>query len=210
MAEIKLSAEPRTEFGKGAARRIRRADKVPAVLYGHQAEPVHLTLPGHETLLALREANALLNIEVEGGGSHLALPKQVQRDPITGFVKHVDLILVRRGEKVLVEVPLRISGTPADDGMVNVERNSIEVRAEATNIPSEIDVSIDGLAIGTQILLGTIVLPEGVELHGDPEEVAIHIAVPEAIPEPEPAEEAEGEEAAEGEETAEGEDTEEA
>lgn len=202
MAEIKLSAEARTEFGKGAARRIRREDKVPAVLYGHHAEPVHLTLPGHETLLALREANALLSIEIQGGETHLALPKQVQRDPITGFVKHVDLILVRRGEKVLVEVPLHVIGNPADDGMVNVERNSIEVRAEATNIPSEIEVSVEGLEIGTQILLGAIQLPEGVELPGDPDEVAIHITIPEtnAVPEPAEGEGAEGEGAADGSE----------
>ncbi|HEU5044119.1 MAG TPA: 50S ribosomal protein L25, partial [Nocardioidaceae bacterium] len=113
MSESKIQAEPRTEFGKGAARRIRRADKVPAVLYGHGTPPVHITLPGHETMLALKHGgvNALLTIVVEGK-SQLALPKQVQRDPIKGFLEHLDLIVVKRGEKVTVEVPVHVVGDP--------------------------------------------------------------------------------------------------
>ena len=119
MPEVKLTAETRTEFGKGAARRIRRADKVPAVLYGHGTDPIHITLPGHETLLALRQANALLSIEVDGG-SQLALPKQVQRDPIKHTIEHVDLVLVRRGEKVTVDIPVLIEGEAAADTLVDV------------------------------------------------------------------------------------------
>lgn len=175
MAEIKLTADSRTEFGKGAARRIRRADKVPAVLYGHGTDPIHISLPGHETLLALRAANALLSITVDGAAPQLALPKQVQRDPIKGFIKHVDLVIVRRGEKVTVDVPLVVEGEAATDTLVGIEHNSITVLAEATNIPTEITVSVEGLEAGTQILLGAIALPEGVELHGDPEALAINI-----------------------------------
>ena len=109
MPEVKLIAELRTEFGKGAARRIRRADKVPAVLYGHGTDPIHIALPGHETLLALRTANALLSIEVDGS-SQLALPKQVQRDPLKHTIEHVDLVIVRRGEKVTVDVAIHLVG----------------------------------------------------------------------------------------------------
>ena len=111
-SEVKIQAESRTEFGKGAARRIRRADKVPAVLYGHGTDPVHITLPGHDLMLALKTANALLSIELDGD-SQLALPKQVQRDPIKGFIEHADLIIVRRGEKVTVDVPLVLVGEAA-------------------------------------------------------------------------------------------------
>src|SRR6478735_7686738 len=151
-SEVKIAAETRTEFGKGAARRIRRADKVPAVLYGHGTDPVHITLPGHETLLALRQANALLSIEVDGG-SQLALPKQVQRDPIKHTIEHVDLLLVRRGEKVTVDIPVLIEGEAAPDTLVDVVANTVSVEAEATHIPQQIVVSIEGLQAGIQILL---------------------------------------------------------
>ncbi|HEX2856341.1 MAG TPA: 50S ribosomal protein L25/general stress protein Ctc [Propionibacteriaceae bacterium] len=177
MAEIKLAAESRTEFGKGAARRIRRENKVPAVIYGHGTDPIHITLPGHETLLALRQANAVLTILIDGTNEQLALAKQVQRDVIRGFVKHVDLVVVRRGEKVVVDVPLHVVGDSAPDTTVNVEHQTISVRTEATHIPTGIEVSVEGLEAGTQILLGDIKLPEGTELHGDPEALAVHVTV---------------------------------
>ncbi len=174
MPEVKLTAELRTEFGKGAARRIRRADKVPAVLYGHGTDPIHITLPGHETLLALRQANALLSIEVDGG-SQLALPKQVQRDPIKHTIEHVDLLLVRRGEKVTVDIPVLIEGEAAADTLVDVVANTVSVEAEATHIPQQIAVSIEGLKAGTQILARDLRLPEGSTIQGDDEALIINI-----------------------------------
>ena len=176
MAEIiKLTAEARDEFGKGAARRIRRADKVPAVLYGRGADPIHVTLHGHETMLALRQANALLSLVMTDGKEHLALPKQVQRHPFRGFIEHVDLLIVRRGERVTVPVQIILVGEAADDVQINQERNEIHVSAEATNIPAHIEVSIAGLDVGDQILAGDVVLPEGVELDDDPEALIISI-----------------------------------
>ncbi|HEY5786122.1 MAG TPA: 50S ribosomal protein L25/general stress protein Ctc, partial [Microlunatus sp.] len=172
--EVKLTAELRTEFGKGAARRIRRADKVPAVLYGHGTDPIHITLPGHETLLALRQANALLSIEVDGG-SQLALPKQVQRDPIRHTIEHVDLLLVRRGEKVTVDIPVLIEGEAAPETMVDVVANTVSVEAEATHIPQQIAVSIEGLKAGTQILARDLQLPEGSSIQGDDEALIVNI-----------------------------------
>lgn len=174
MSEIKLIAEPRTEFGKGAARRIRRADRVPAVLYGHGTDPVHLSLPGHETLLALRAANALLSIELEGS-SQLALPKQVQRDPIKGFIEHVDLIIVRRGEKVIVDVAVHTTGEAAPDTLVVVDNATITVEAPATSIPESIEVSIEGLQPGSQILAHDLQLPGEVTLAVDEELLIVNI-----------------------------------
>lgn len=175
MAEITLVAESRSEFGKGAARRLRRAGQVPAVLYGHGTDPVHIALPGHATLLALRQANALLSIEVPGEAAQLALPKQVQRDPIRGFIEHVDLLLVRRGEKVSVEVAIVTTGEATPNTMVSIEHSTITVLAPATSIPSEIEVSIEGAEAGTQILLGDLKLPENVEIAGDPEALVVNI-----------------------------------
>jgi len=210
--EVKLTAELRTEFGKGAARRIRRADKVPAVLYGHGTDPIHITLPGHETLLALRQANALLSIEVDGG-SQLALPKQVQRDPIKHTIEHVDLLLVRRGEKVTVDIPVLIEGEAAPDTLVDVVANTVSVEAEATHIPQQIAISIEGLKAGTQILARDLQLPEGSSIQGDDEALIVNItnaptaaeveaelaeAEAEAGIEPTIAEGTEDEEAAEG------------
>ncbi len=174
MPEVKLTAEVRTEFGKGAARRIRRADKVPAVLYGHGTDPIHITLPGHETLLALRTNNALLSIDVDGT-SQLALPKQVQRDPLKHTIEHVDLVLVRRGELVTVDVAILVEGEAAPDTLVVVDHNSIPVEADATAIPTQIVVSIEGLTAGTQILAKDITLPEGSTLGIDPEALVVNI-----------------------------------
>jgi large subunit ribosomal protein L25 len=172
--EVKLTAELRTEFGKGAARRLRRARKVPAVLYGHGTDPVHISLPGHETLLALRTANALLSIDVDGR-SQLALPKQVQRDPLRHTIDHVDLVLVRRGEKVTVDIAIHLEGEAGDDTLVVVDHNSLPIEAEATHLPEQIVVSIEGLPAGTQILAKDLQLPEGASLGIDPETLIVNI-----------------------------------
>jgi len=172
--EVKLTAELRTEFGKGAARRLRRAHKVPAVLYGHGTDPVHISLPGHETLLALRTANALLSIDVDGR-SQLALPKQVQRDPLKHTIDHVDLVLVRRGEKVTVDIAIQLEGEAGDDTLVVVDHNSLPIEAEATHLPEQIVVSIEGLPAGTQILAKDLKLPEGASLGIDPDTLIVNI-----------------------------------
>lgn len=176
MSETKIQAEPRTEFGKGAARRIRRADKVPAVLYGHGTDPVHITMPGHETMMALKHGgtNALLNIEVEGK-SQLALPKQVQRDPIKGFLEHLDLIVVERGEKVVVEVPVHVVGEAASDALVVTEHASVTVEAEATHIPEFVEVSVEGAEVGTQILARDLQLPAGASIQLDGESLVVNV-----------------------------------
>jgi large subunit ribosomal protein L25 len=172
--EVKIQAEPRTEFGKGAARRIRRSNKVPAVLYGHGSDPVHVTLPGHDLMLALKTANTLLSIELDGN-SQLALPKQVQRDPIRGFIEHADLILVRRGEKVTVDVPLVLVGDAAPETLVTIEHNTIAIEAEATHLPDSIQVDIEGLTAGTQILAKELTLPSGSTLSLDEESLIVNI-----------------------------------
>jgi large subunit ribosomal protein L25 len=157
-----IQAEPRTEFGKGAARRIRRADKVPAVLYGHGADPVHISLPGHETMLALKHGgvNALLTITVDGN-ENLALPKQIQRDPIKGFLEHLDLIVVRKGEKVTVDIPVHLYGEPDPDALIVTETSTISVEAEATNIPEYVEVSIEGLKVGDTVTAKDLKVPAG-------------------------------------------------
>ena len=162
MSESHIEAEPRTEFGKGAARRIRRAAKVPAVLYGHGGDPVHISLPGHETMLALKHGgvNALLRITVNGK-EQLALPKQIQRNPIKGVLEHLDLLVVRRGEKVTVDIPVHLSGEASDDALVVTENSTVSVEAEATHIPEYIEVSIEGLGVGTQIFAKDLEVPAG-------------------------------------------------
>jgi large subunit ribosomal protein L25 len=174
MPEVKIQAEPRTEFGKGAARRIRRDHKIPAVLYGHGSDPVHITLPGHDLMLALKTANALLSVEFQGN-SQLALPKAVQRDPIRGNIEHADLILVRRGEKVTVEVAVHLVGEAAPETLVVTEHATIAIEAEATNIPNSIEVSLDGLGVGSQILAKDLVLPEGSSLQLDEDVLVVNI-----------------------------------
>lgn len=174
MAEIKIAAEPRTEFGKGAARRIRRDDKVPAVLYGHGTDPVHVALPGHDLMLALKKPNPLLSIEL-GSENHLVIPKQVQRDPLKGFLEHADLLIVKRGEKVVVEVPVNVVGEPGPDAMVVTENASVSVEAEATHLPSELEASVEGLAAGTQITAADLTLPSGVELASEAELLIVNV-----------------------------------
>ncbi len=176
MSETKLQAESRNEFGKGAARRIRRDNKVPAVLYGHGTDPVHITLPGHDTMLALKHggANALLSIDLDGT-SQLVLPKQVQRDPIKGFLEHLDLIIVRKGEKVTVDVPVHLVGDAAPDTLVQLENSTLSLEAEATHLPDLIEVSIEGAAVGTQILAKDLVLPSGSTLDADEDLLIVNI-----------------------------------
>jgi large subunit ribosomal protein L25 len=173
--EVRIAAEPRTEFGKGPARRERRAGKVPAVLYGHGTEPRHVSLPGHEVLLALRTANVLIRLEGLEGGSQLALPKAVQRNAIKGSVEHVDLIMVRRGEKVTVEIPVTITGEVAPDGMLDQQLVQIAVEAEATNIPRGIEVSVEGMEIGTSVHAADLKLAAGVTLAVEPEILVLHV-----------------------------------
>ena len=174
MSETKLVAQTRTEFGKGAARRIRRAHQIPAVMYGHGTEPVHITLPGHETMLALKTSNALLSIEIDGK-TQLALAKDVQRDAIKPVIEHVDLVVVRRGEKVTVDVQVHTVGEAAVETVVTVENQTVELEVEATHIPENIEVSIEGLAAGTQIHASDLVLPEGAALVTDPEILVVNI-----------------------------------
>jgi len=174
MSETTLVAQTRTEFGKGAARRIRRAHQIPAVMYGHGTEPVHITLPGHETMLALKAANALLSIEVDGT-TQLALVKDVQRDAIKPVIEHVDLVVVRRGERVTVDVQIHTTGEAAIETVVTVENQTVELEVEATHIPESIEVSIEGLSAGTQIHASDLVLPEGAALVTDPEILVVNI-----------------------------------
>jgi large subunit ribosomal protein L25 len=176
MSAEKITAEPRTEFGKGAARRIRRADKVPAVLYGHGNDPIHITLPGHDTMMALKHggANALLELDIDGK-SQLALTKQVQIDPIKRHLEHIDFVAVRQGEKVTVDIPVVLVGDAERETLVVVENNTVQVEAEATHIPESIEVSIEGLPAGTQILASELVLPEGSTLLIDPEALIVNI-----------------------------------
>lgn len=175
MAEVKIQAESRTEFGKGAARRIRRDHKVPAVLYGHGTDPVHITLPGHDTMLALKTANALLLIEVEGSESLLALPKQVQRDPIRGTIEHVDLVIVKRGEKVQVEIQIHLEGEAVSETLVVLENQTILVEAEATHIPDGVTVSVEGLDAGAQIHASDLKLPAGTTLAVEPDTLIVNV-----------------------------------
>lgn len=174
MSEVRIAAEPRTAFGKGAARKIRREDKVPAVLYGHGIDPKHLTLPGHEVLLALRTPNVLIRLKGEGV-DELALPKGVQRDPIKGFVEHVDLLLVRSGEKVTVEIPVTTVGDVNPEGLLDQQLVSIGVEAEATHIPTGVEVDVEGLTVGTVVTAADLRLPQGSTLTADPETVILQV-----------------------------------
>ena len=192
MSEVKIAAQPRTEFGKGAARRIRRADQVPAVIYGHGAEPKHVSVPGHELLLALRTANVLISLEIDGG-SELVIPKAVQRDPLKGFIEHVDLLAVKRGEKVTVEIPVTAEGELAPGGnLLEHVLNTLPVEAEATHIPEGVVVDVTGLEAGASVLAKDIALPKGSSLAVDEDAVVIQVVAAQI----EAAEEGEEEEGA--------------
>jgi len=173
--EVRIEAELRTEFGKGAARRTRRAGRVPAVIYGHGAQARHLSLPEHELMLALKTPNALLRLEGLPGRSGLALPKAVQRDPIKGVIEHVDLIEVRRGEKVTVDIPVRVSGEVFPGGLLDQQLVQIAVEAEATHIPDGVDVDVEGMQVGAAVHAKDLALPEGTTLQVDPEALVLHV-----------------------------------
>ena len=174
MSDLTLNAEKRTQFGKGAARKIRRAHKIPAVMYGHGADPIHITLPGHDTMMALKNPNALLTIVIDGD-EQLALAKDVQRDAIKPIIEHVDLVVVRKGEKVTVDIPVHVEGEAGPETVVQVDHATISVEAEATHIPEYVSVSIEGLPAGTQIHASDLTMPDGATLVTDPEALVVNI-----------------------------------
>jgi len=174
--EVRLSAEPRTEFGKGGARRTRRAGKIPAVIYGHGADPRHISIPAREFAQALKHGgmNVLLTVNVNGA-DQLAIPKAIQRHPIKGIFEHVDLLAVRRGEKVTIDVPMQIVGEVVRGGLLAQENTTVSIEAEATNLPSGIEVNIEGAEIGSHITAADLALPAGATLAGDPDQVLLLI-----------------------------------
>lgn len=199
MSEVRISAEPRTDFGKGGARRTRRAGKVPAVVYGHGEKPLHISLPSLELAAAIRKggANQLIAIEVTDGTRELVIPKDIQRDPLRDEIVHADLLIVRRGEKVTTEVPLSFTGEVEKGGLVVHELTALSVEAEATHIPESIEVDLEGLTIGSQRVVSEITAPEGIVILTDGEQTVATVSEPrgEAPAEDEEAEAAEAEEA---------------
>ncbi|QCB98429.1 50S ribosomal protein L25/general stress protein Ctc [Arthrobacter sp. PAMC25564] len=175
MSELKLAAEVRTEFGKGYARRARMAGLIPAVIYGHGAEPIHITLPAKSTTLAVRVANALLTLDINGE-KHLALVKDIQRDPIKQIIEHLDLLTVRTGEKVTVDIPVHLTGELAPGNVYNQEMTVISLEAEATHLPTAIEVSIEGRSAGEHIYASDLVLPTGSVLLADAETLVVNIS----------------------------------
>jgi large subunit ribosomal protein L25 len=171
VSEVRIKAEPRTEFGKGGARRTRRAGNVPAVLYGHGEAPRHISLPARELAAALRHGGMtqIFDITISDGSTALALPKAIQRDPIRDTYDHVDLLIVRRGEKVTVDVPVHLTGTAARETLVSQEHQTLSIIADATMLPNHLDASVEGLDAGAHVTAADVVLPEGVELAADPE-----------------------------------------
>ncbi|WP_026534902.1 50S ribosomal protein L25/general stress protein Ctc [Arthrobacter sp. H14] len=200
MSEQKLPADLRTEFGKGAARRLRRAEKIPAVIYGHGADVIHVALPEKETTLAVRTPNALLRLDIHGD-EHLTLAKDVQRDPVRQIVEHLDLLAVKRGEKVTVEVGVVIIGEATPGIVINLEAATVTVEAEATHLPSHLDVNITGHDVGDHVHASDIILPKGVTLLTEEDTLVVNVASPtvQDLGEGEEAEETEEGENAEGE-----------
>lgn len=175
MSEIRLEAQPRNEFGKGASRRARRDGLVPAVVYGHGTDPVHINLPGHALMLALKTPNVLFTLAIDGK-DEFVLPKAVQRDPIKRSLKHIDLLLVKRGEKVTVEIQINTEGELAPGGnLLEHILNTLPLEAEATHLPESVTISIAGLEAGTSILAKDITLPQGATLAIDPEAVVLQV-----------------------------------
>lgn len=187
VSEIKITAERRTEFGKGAARRLRRDKKVPAVVYGHGADTQHIALPAHEVMLALKNSNALLSLQLDDG-VELVLPKAVQRDPVRYTIEHLDLVVVRQGEKVTVEIPVLTEGKIAPGGLLEHVNDTITIEAEATNIPQSLSISIEGLVVGQSLYAKDVELPEGSVLAADPETVVVHVLTAQQVAEEEPEE----------------------
>lgn len=202
-----IVADVRESFGKGAARKLRVLGKIPAVVYGHGTEPQHLSLPGHQVALLLRKANAVLELKVNGK-MQLALVKDVQKDPVKQIIEHIDLIVIRKGEKVIVDIPVHVEGESYPGTIANLEANTISVEAEATHIPERVIVNIDGFDDGTMIHAKELELPAGSTLVTDPETLVINIVIPAEVDlgeeeETEETEGAEGEESTESTESAE-------
>ena len=173
----KVVAELRENFGKGYARRLRAAGKIPAVIYGHGTEPQHVALPGHQVSLLIRRANALLDLDINGKGQ-LTLVKDVQKDPVRQIIEHIDLIVVKKGEKVSVDVPIFVTGEPFPGTIANLDNTTVSLEVEATHIPQNIEVSVEGLEDGTQITAADLVLPAGATLVTEPETLIIGVSVP--------------------------------
>jgi large subunit ribosomal protein L25 len=188
----RVAAEPRDQFGKGAARKIRAVGKIPAVIYGHGTDPQHVTLPAHQIGLILRKANAVLELDI-AGKIQLALVKDVQKDPVRQIIEHLDLIVVRKGEKVTVDVPVHVEGESFPGTIVALDANTLSLEAEATNIPERVVVDVEGLEEGVHVLAKDVKLPAGSTLLSDPELLVIAINVPSAGAEAEAAETEEGE-----------------
>ena len=206
MVDNHVAVETRTSFGKGAARKLRASGKIPAVVYGHGADPLHVALPAHETTLIARRANALIELKMTDG-EQLVLIKDVQRDPVRQIIEHLDLVIVRKGEKVTVDIAVHVEGEPMSGTMVQMDHSSITVEAEATHIPEYVSVTVDGLEEGSQVHAGELSLPDGSTLVSDPEALILSIQLPPKVVEPEPDAVAEGEAGgggAEGEAAAEG------
>jgi large subunit ribosomal protein L25 len=178
VSEVRISAEPRTEFGKGGARRTRRAGKVPAVLYGHGEKPKHVALPARDLAAAIRHGGMtqVLDIQLSDGSRLLALPKAIQRDPVKDTFEHVDLLIVSRGEMITVEVPVVLAGEAARDTLVMLEHDRLAVLADATKLPDNVEASVEGLEAGSHVTAGDVKLPAGVELAADPELVLVVVA----------------------------------
>ena len=188
MAENKVDADIRTSFGKGAARKLRMAGKIPAVVYGHGAEPLHVAVPAHETTLIARRANALLDLKMPDD-QQLVLIKDIQRDPVRQIIEHLDLVIVRKGEKVTVDIAIHVEGDPVSGTMVQLEHNTVSVEAEATHIPESVSVSVEGLDEGAQIRASDLVLPAGTTLLSPPEMLVLVVQQPPKVEEEAPASE---------------------
>ena len=177
--DLKVTAELRESFGKGAARKLRALGKIPAVLYGHGTEPVHVSLPGHQMLLILRKSNAVLELDIAGTGQ-LALVKDVQKDPVRQIIEHLDLIVVKMGEKVQVDIPVHVEGESAAGTILNQDATTVSLEVEATHIPERVTVSVEGLEEGAQILAGDLELPKGASLITEADVLIVAITVPAA------------------------------
>ena len=176
MAEISIKGARRTEFGKGASRRSRRDGFIPAVIYGHGEKPQHVALPSRELGIALKTSNVLIDVVLDDH-TELTLPKSVSRDPLTGLLEHIDLVIVRRGERVVVSVPVHTEGKYDQDGILEHTNNSIEVETDVTNIPAFLILSMEGMVAGESKAAADVVLPEGVKLISDPKMIVVHLSV---------------------------------
>ncbi|MBO0981045.1 50S ribosomal protein L25/general stress protein Ctc [Microbacterium sp. SD291] len=195
--DTKVHAELRESFGKGFARRLRAAGKIPAVIYGHGTEPVHVALPGHQVSLIIRRANAVLELEIDGKGDQLTLVKDVQKDPVHQIIEHIDLLVVKKGEKVTIDIPVVVVGESAAGTIVNLDATTLSIEAEATHIPQHLEVSVEGLEEGAHITAADVTLPKGSTLLADPEVLVVAISVPAAPVEADEAPAAEAEAPAE-------------